>query len=246
MRLSSWIPLAPLAACVVLAACGGPASEPGNVPGTAAADTAANPVAPATSAPTSREQQVTYHCGDQQVQATFRGQDSATVVVGDRSFAMSLQPAASGAKYGDGQGNELWTKGEDEALLQLAGEPARTCGTDEQGAQGRAPEATAAQPFTARGNEPGWIARIGPEPAAALDIEMDYGERRLTVSQPSKGPDGWSGTAGDGTQVKLSWKESACQDDMSGQEFAVTVMLSVGARQLHGCGFFGATPPEVG
>jgi membrane-bound inhibitor of C-type lysozyme len=35
--------------------------------------------------------------------------------------------AASGAKHADGQGNEFWTKGADEAMLTLAGEASRNC-----------------------------------------------------------------------------------------------------------------------
>jgi membrane-bound inhibitor of C-type lysozyme len=42
-------------------------------------------------------------------------------------LTLTLVPAASGAKYADGEGNEFWTKGLDEGLLTLAGEAMRIC-----------------------------------------------------------------------------------------------------------------------
>ncbi len=71
---------------------------------------------------------------------------------------------------------------------------------------------------------------------------MDYGERTLEVASPTQGRDGWSGTAADGTPVKLTFQRTVCQDDMSGQAFGATAMLTVGARQYHGCGDFAGAP----
>ena len=93
-----------------------------------------------------------YRCGDLDVRATFNGEDAATVVIGGRSFAMSSERAASGAKYGDGKGNSFWTRGSDDALLSLKGEADRECGaveaTEGDGSAGNAA-------FRATGNEPG-------------------------------------------------------------------------------------------
>jgi membrane-bound inhibitor of C-type lysozyme len=47
--------------------------------------------------------ETTYQCGDLSVRATFNGEDAATVVIGERTFAMTSERAASGAKYGDGR-----------------------------------------------------------------------------------------------------------------------------------------------
>ena len=44
----------------------------------------------------------------------------------------------------------------------------------------------------------------------------------------------------DGTDVKLSFQRTTCQDDMSGEAFEAKAMLTVGTRQYHGCGNFGA------
>jgi len=70
---------------------------------------------------------VGYRCGNLAVSAIFRGQDRATIAIGDRKLELGLVPAASGAKYADSAGNEFWTKGLDEALLTLAGSPPVTC-----------------------------------------------------------------------------------------------------------------------
>lgn len=89
--------------------------------------------------------------------------------------------------------------------------------------------------FRARGNEPGWLAVVEGDPPA-LRVEVDYGERRLQVAAPTAGADGWAGKAADGTEVKLTYVRTTCHDDMSGEAFEATAMLTVGARQYHGCG----------
>lgn len=72
---------------------------------------------------------VNYRCGELAVSAMFRGNDRAELAIGTRKLALALVPAASGAKYTDGQGNEFWTKGPDEAMLTLAAEAPRSCTT---------------------------------------------------------------------------------------------------------------------
>lgn len=186
---------------------------------------------------TGAEQIQRYRCGDVTVQATFRGSDSATVVINGRTHAMRGDAAASGARYVDGRGNVLWTKGNTEAVLTLQGQPNLECraGTGAAGAQ-----ASGALPdtFRAAGNEPGWLVRVNERGRPGLHIEVDYGQTTYEVPAPTQGPDGWAGTATDGTLVKLSVQRVACQDDMSGETFPARAMLAVGARQLHGCGSF--------
>jgi membrane-bound inhibitor of C-type lysozyme len=72
-------------------------------------------------------QVVGYQCGELTVSAIFRGQDRATISIGDRKVELEHVPAASGAKYADGAGNEFWSKGLDEAMLTLAGSPPVAC-----------------------------------------------------------------------------------------------------------------------
>lgn len=217
---------------LVLAAC-----QPAQAPaagGTDAAPPAAPEPAASTSAGTGSE--TTYQCGDLSVRAAFNGEDAATVVIGERTFAMTSERAASGARYGDGQGNSFWTKGSDDGLLSLKGEADRECHAVEA-TEGDGSAGTAA--FRATGNEPGWLAVVDGD-APGLQVEVDYGERRFDVATPTEGADGWSGKASDGTDVKLSFQRTTCQDDMSGEAFDAKVNLTIGTRQYHGCGNFGA------
>lgn len=214
------------------------ACQPAQTPASSgAADAAATPApAPVAAAVGGGSNETLYRCGDLDVRATFNGEDAATVVIGERSFAMSSERAASGAKYADGKGNSFWTRGSDEALLSLKGEADRECGaveaTEGDGSAGNAA-------FRATGNEPGWLAVVDGD-APGLQVEVDYGERRFAVAKPTEGADGWVGKAADGTDIKLSFQRTTCQDDMSGEAFEAKAMLTVGTRQYHGCGNFGA------
>ncbi len=190
---------------------------------------------------TAAGQETLYRCGDKTVQATFRGDDSATVVIEGRTFAMTGEEAASGARYVDTRGNVLWTKGSDEAVLTLQGEQNRECRQVREGSQAVADVASAdpaPSSFRAAGNEPGWLVSVNAQGRPGLHVEVDYGQTRYEVPEPTQGPDGWAGTATDGTPVKLSIQRVPCQDVSSGDMFEAKAMLAVGARQLHGCGNF--------
>jgi membrane-bound inhibitor of C-type lysozyme/uncharacterized membrane protein len=222
-----------------LAACQPAQQAESATPGAAFAGDEAPPPA---AAPTSDERVFAFQCGDLAVRATYRGQDSATVVVGDRTFVMANETAASGAKYGDGQGNTFWTKGTTEGTLTLKGEPDRVC--TGSGKEGEVVAATAdvAPAFRATGNEPGWLAQVSAGPRPQLSVETGYGEQKFEVAAPTQGKDGWSGKAADGTDINVSFQRTVCEDNMSGQKFGATVMLTVGTRQYHGCGDFAGAP----
>jgi putative lipoprotein len=66
-----------------------------------------------------------YQCGDFIVTAEFPTPDSVTLGWAGKSLALKRVPAASGAKYADGAGNEFWTR--DGALFTLSGESLRRC-----------------------------------------------------------------------------------------------------------------------
>ncbi|MEG2804832.1 MliC family protein [Stenotrophomonas sp.] len=237
MRASPW--LMSLAIATGLGAC-----QPAQPDATVAAP-AAQQTPPAPVAADADERRYHFQCGDLAVQATYHGQDAATVVVGERTLAMVPAEAASGAKYADAQGNTFWTKGTTDGTLALKGEPERRCtGTGEAGPTPM-PAADAAVTdvgFRATGNEPGWLAEVAAGATPQLRVETDYGQRTFAIDNPTQGKDGWSGKAADGTEVKLSFQRTVCQDDMSGKAFGTTAMLTVGARQYHGCGDFAGAP----
>jgi membrane-bound inhibitor of C-type lysozyme len=90
-------------------------SAPADVPDAAA------PPAPAVTKTTRN-----FQCGDHAVQATFEG-ESATVLVDGKTLTLPHVPSGSGARYADDTGNEIFTKGEDEVMVILAGEGLGTC-----------------------------------------------------------------------------------------------------------------------
>jgi len=128
------------------------------------------------------------------------------------------------------------------AAVLVACQPARPTSSTAPEAPASAADTSRQPVFRATGNEPGWLAVVdGPSPG--LQVEVDYGQRRFQVPAPTEGADGWVGKAGDGTDIKLSFQRTPCQDDMSGQDFEATAMLTVGTRQYHGCGSFAAPAP---
>ena len=66
-----------------------------------------------------------YQCEDLAVSAEFHGAKRVLLTVPGSKLLLEPVPAASGAKYADGKGNEFWTRGG--ALLTLAGQPQRHC-----------------------------------------------------------------------------------------------------------------------
>lgn len=103
-------------------------------------------------------------------------------------------------------------------------------------------QAQAAPAFRATGNEPGWLAQVSAGENPVLHVETGFGEQKFDVMSPTQGKDGWSGKAADGTDIKVTFQRTVCHDDMSGQAFGATVMLTVGTRQYHGCGDFAGAP----
>ena len=76
---------------LVLAAC-----QPAQPP--AAGGNDAPRATPPPRAGTEGGSETAYQCGDLSVRATFNGEDAATVVIGERTFAMTSERAASGAR----------------------------------------------------------------------------------------------------------------------------------------------------
>lgn len=218
---------------VVVLACAA-ACQPADTPTSAAA------------MPTGAERVVHYRCADATVQATFRGADSATVVIDGQTHAMSAVPSASGARYEDTRGTVLWTRGAEEATLSITGQENRNCVAIDAAeaattAMAGTPDAVAAAAnagFRATGSSPRWLAQVNTSGAQGMRIELDEGASIHHVDAPSQGVDGWAGATADGTPVRLVVQRAPCEDAGSGETFEATAMLTVGTRQLHGCGSF--------
>lgn len=137
---------------LVLAACKPtePETPPAEAPPAAQAEpsTQAEPSAPAEvpdaalpPAPAVTKTTRSYQCGEHALQATFEG-GSATVLVDGKTLTLPHVPSGSGARYADDTGNEIFTKGEDEVMVILAGEGLGTCVTQPAAQQAATPEGT--------------------------------------------------------------------------------------------------------
>lgn len=73
------------------------------------------------------ERIVEYRCGELEVTAVFNEQDRVNLMLVDRQLSLALTPAASGARFANDRGDVFWTKGSDDAMLTLAGDPTRSC-----------------------------------------------------------------------------------------------------------------------
>lgn len=151
-----------------------------------------------------------------------------------RHWILSRMPAASGVRHADGRGSAFHEKG-DEARLEIAGEPARSCV-----AAGRASPWNDALlrgiAFRAVGNEPGWYVEVEGGNRPRLRGVLDYGERPLDVQAAWTARGYAANTAGADVGIEVDVERAECTDGMSGQRFEARVRLSMGDRAYDGCG----------
>jgi putative lipoprotein len=87
------------------------------------------------------------------------------------------------------------------------------------------------------GQEPGWTVEI--HPGSRLVYVGDYGERTVSVPTPEPRQDGnrtiWQATTGD-ADIRVVFEALPCTDIMSGEEFPLSVTVTVNGEELRGCG----------
>lgn len=177
-----------------------------------------------------------YQCGDLRLEARFR-EDSAELLLPDRVLRLDATVSASGALYADDAGNAFWIKG-DGAMLTLSGRERSDCRVTGS----RSPWVAARERgvvYRAVGQEPGWLAEVGPGDTPALRVMLHYGQRNLTVARgcPLGDGDGFLGHAGD-VPVVLRIMPEPCRDSMSGETFDTRAELRAGDDVYAGCGRF--------
>lgn len=93
--------------------------------------------------------------------------------------------------------------------------------------------------FRGTGNEPGWVLEISER--SRIDLSYDYGASRIQAkaSEPVDDQQArrstWEAVV-DGESLKIEISAVACIDSMSGEQFASTVLIYLGDRELKGCG----------
>ena len=239
MAMSGSIPpvrlLSAAALATALAACQ-PAAPPAQDPG-AAADAGADAVLPFEGlAPGER---INFQCADLGVGATFdEGGDSVRLSFSGQRLELPAVDAATGFRFADDAGNELWSAGGDQTALILAGQERRECFRSNR----PSPWDVAADngiDFRAIGQEPGWLVELVEgegDGGATLTAHLDYGQRLLEADGLQREGDSWSGQAADDTGVTLTVEERACADAMSGEQFRAGATLVVDGEQYEGCG----------
>lgn len=180
-----------------------------------------------------------WQCGEMIVATRFAG-DHAEVRIPGITLRLQQQASASGAQYGDANGNVLWMKG-DSAMFTLQGEEARDCMRTDRTSPWDDARARGVV-LRAVGNEPGWFAEVDHGEAPMLRAELDYGERKVEVAaaQPltEGGTAGFRGTTAEGDALELRIRRVRCHDDMSGHPYPASAELVVGDKTYRGCAAF--------
>lgn len=148
---------------------------------------------------------------------------------------LSMTPAASGARYQEGD-TVYWNRGEF-ATFEFAGRRFVDCRSNPS----KAPWADAARrgvTFRALGNEPAWYVEVFPD---RLAIVTELGANRTEL--PHGGPvvEGGRTTyrAGEqGREATLVIERRACTDSMSGEGFEAAARVEFRSRTWAGCGRF--------
>ena len=219
MKLSRLLMVA--AAPLVMAACGAPAPDQA---GDAAASLAFG---------------TDYSCSGMDISLGIL--DEETVLRADgKEYRMAPVETASGAKYAaEGEPEtSFWNKGES-GLLILEGVEYADC--TQVGGYGEPAEAidtteleTAAETFTARGNEPGWTVTLD---GTTLTYVYAYGEGRYEAPQPAaEAVDGGQRYATADGNLAVTVLDKVCADDMSGMPYPKTVTVQMEDARVQGCG----------
>ena len=87
------------------------------------------------------------------------------------------------------------------------------------------------------GQEPGWLLEIDHE--GSMRLLYDYGEQVVTIAAPKPVVAGTRTTYAARTQerdLRITIDDAHCEDAMSGQPFPQVVTVTLGERELRGCG----------
>jgi putative lipoprotein len=171
-----------------------------------------------------------FDCDTLALTATFHD-DRVVIEMPERALTLPHVEAASGARYSNGAVT-FWTKGR-EAALEMGGRT-QTCRERREPWQEAADRGV---DFRAVGQEPGWFLEIDNE--KQIRLVYDYAEHEFVVPVPSptvKGTTTVYDATVNGEHLRIALDTSPCQDAMSGEAFPRTVVVTIGARTLRGCG----------
>ncbi|MFC7368967.1 MliC family protein [Vreelandella zhaodongensis] len=177
-----------------------------------------------------------FQCGDVAVDANFEMDDQVTLSLPWGKAELPLVPAASGARYDDGE-IEFWTRGTDQAHLTIADDDSVECSLRDS----MSPWTQAmldGVDFRAVGNEPGWHVEVMEEEGTML-LTLDHGANRHVFEDVEVWADqaGYHAESSD-HEVTVTLAPEPCQDSMVGWTFPFTVSLDINGQALQACGRF--------
>jgi heat shock protein HslJ/membrane-bound inhibitor of C-type lysozyme len=167
-----------------------------------------------------------YACGQASVIFGTLG-EQARLIVGGEAFELKPVVSASGARYQavDGTDTGFWSKGE-RALVTVRGRELPEC------LAVREPEL----PFTARGQEPGWMITID---AGTIFLNADFGalQLRFPRSAPQVSADGIRyRTEAGGRRLTVWIQPRICADSATGMPHPYQVRYELDGKGHPGCG----------
>jgi len=167
-----------------------------------------------------------YRCGETPVIFDAQG-ERARLVVGEEVFDLKPVVSASGARYRSVDGTEtgFWSKGE-RALVTVRGKELPECRAV------REPEL----PFTARGQEPGWMITMD---TGTISLNADFGalQLRFPRTAPQVSADGIRyRTEADGRRLSVWVQPRICADSATGMPHPYQVRYELDGKGHPGCG----------
>ena len=167
-----------------------------------------------------------YFCGDTPVAFRVR-QGGARLTVGGESFDLETAVSASGARYAaaDETATGFWNKGE-RALVTVRGRELPECRALRE----------PALPFTARGQEPGWMISID---ADTILLDADFGalQVRMPKTEPLRTAAGLLyQSESQGRRLSVTIRLEICADVATGMPHPYWVRYELDGKTYAGCG----------
>jgi uncharacterized lipoprotein YbaY/uncharacterized membrane protein/heat shock protein HslJ len=178
---------------------------------------------------------------DRDVSFTVRGGPGevalwAPASLGGQYVVLSQSPAASGARYFEGD-TVFWSRGE-LATIEIAGQRFVDCKSN----PAKAPWADAARrgvTIRALGNEPSWSFEVQGRDLLVVVTDLGATRTELPYAEPITAGSKTTYRAANGAHELLAVIDrSACVDSMSGEAFDAAATVTLDGKTLTGCGRF--------